>query len=277
MKVQGKPLSEVILLSLADQIKQEKLYPHLAIILAGGAASSLMYIKFKQIAAERIGIKTTLLQFSESTLNECKKTIDSLNNDPDTHGVIVQLPVYPSWPTEELVNSVSLEKDVDGFLEKSPFDPATAEAVWEMLKEFARLEEFEDVNQFLKNKKIVVLGKGKTAGKPVRDLLQKNGFTSELIDSKTENPDLIISNADVIISATGKKHIINADNIKIGAYVIGVGVGKENIDGQDVSFGDIDEDQIKDIAKLYCPTIGGIGPLTVACLLRNVVKSAAAN
>ena len=77
MKVQGKPLSEVILLSLADQIKQEKLNPHLAIILAGGAASSLMYIKFKQIAAERIGIKTTLLQFSESTLNECKKTIDS--------------------------------------------------------------------------------------------------------------------------------------------------------------------------------------------------------
>jgi methylenetetrahydrofolate dehydrogenase (NADP+)/methenyltetrahydrofolate cyclohydrolase len=133
------------------------------------------------------------------------------------------------------------------------------------------LEGYDSTDQFLTGKKITVLGRGKTAGKPTRELLEKKGFEVEVIHSQTASPDTIIKNSDVCISATGKKHIINASNIKNGAYVIGVGVGK---DEDQKTIGDLDEKGIENIAKLYCPTIGGIGPLTIACLLRNVVESA---
>ncbi len=271
MIVLGKPLAETILLDLKERIESHNLKPHLVIILAGENLASRTYIKYKKIAAERIGLTVTVKEFAENQSTQCINTIAQLNQDPTVHGIIVQLPVFASWPTEEVVNAVALHKDVDGFLPHSPFTPATADGVWEMLGEFARLEKFSSTEGFLKNKNIVVLGKGRTAGKPTRDLLRTKGFESQLIDSKTENPDHIISQSDVVITATGKKHIIHADNIKEGSYVIGVGVGKEIVEGQEKLFGDIDEHQIREKAALYCPTIGGIGPLTIACLLRNVV------
>ena len=104
--------------------------------------------------------------------------------------------------------------------------------------------------------------------------MQDEKVIFSLIDSKTENPDQIIKQADVVISATGKKNIISGDKIKNDCYVIGVGVGKETIDQEEKIYGDINEEEISQKAKLYCPTIGGIGPLTIACLLRNVVEAA---
>jgi methylenetetrahydrofolate dehydrogenase (NADP+)/methenyltetrahydrofolate cyclohydrolase len=274
MIVLGKPLAETILLDLKEQIASHGLMPHLVIILAGDNSASRTYIKYKKIAAERIGVTVTIKEFESDQANHCLDTIKQLNTDSSVHGIIVQLPVFSGWPTEEIVNTVVLHKDVDGFLPNSPYTPATADGVWEMLGEFARLEKYPDTQAFLKDKNIVVLGKGRTAGKPTRNLLLSKGFESHLIDSKTENPDKIISNADVIITATGKKHIIHGDNIKDGAYVIAVGVGKEVIDGEEKLFGDINEHQIREKAALYCPTVGGIGPLTIACLLRNVVIAA---
>lgn len=274
MIVYGKPIAESILLNLKETIEVEKLTPHLVVILAGTDQTSRVYIKYKAIAAEKAGIQLTLLEFSEKDNTKTIKKIHELNNDPNVHGIIVQLPLFSSWNGDAMVNLVAPQKDVDGFIADSLYQPATALGVWEMLKEFARIEGFGTAEKFLKDKKIVVLGKGRTAGKPTRELLTQKGFSSALIDSKTENPNDIIRDADIVITATGKKHIINADNLKDGSYVIGVGVGKETIDGKQKTFGDINEDEIKDIAKLYCPTIGGIGPLTIACLLRNVVESA---
>jgi 5,10-methylene-tetrahydrofolate dehydrogenase/methenyl tetrahydrofolate cyclohydrolase len=142
-----------------------------------------------------------------------------------------------------------------------------------MLSEFARLDGEQSAKDFLNGKIITVLGRGKTAGKPTRELLMKKGYEVNLIHSQTPDPDGIIKSSDIIISATGKKHIINGSNIKSGSYVIGVGVGKED----EKTIGDLAEGEIAEIAKLYCPTIGGIGPLTIACLLRNVVASAKRN
>jgi 5,10-methylene-tetrahydrofolate dehydrogenase/methenyl tetrahydrofolate cyclohydrolase len=134
----------------------------------------------------------------------------------------------------------------------------------------ARIEGFDSIEKFLEGKTITVLGRGKTAGKPIRELLMKKGYEANLIHSQTPNPDDIIKNSDIIISATGKKNIINSSNIRPGCFVIGVGVNKEG----EKTVGDLDEAAIAETAKLYCPTIGGIGPLTIACLLRNVVQSA---
>jgi methylenetetrahydrofolate dehydrogenase (NADP+) / methenyltetrahydrofolate cyclohydrolase len=273
MIVYGKPLADQILTYLKQTIEENKLHPQLAIILAGPEPASRVYIKYKTKAADSIGLKLTVYEFAESVQDEALQAIQTLNQDPATHGVIVQLPIYKSWPTEELINTVAPEKDVDGFAPCSHFIPATAEGTWEILKEFAKIEKME-ISEFLQNKNIVVLGKGKTAGKPIRDLLTKNGFLSILIDSKTPNPNDILKQADLIISATGKKHIIHANNVKDGVYLIGIGVSKDE-DGKMV--GDIDEEGIASKAKLICPTIGGVGPLTIACLLRNTVKAAQNN
>lgn len=274
MIVSGKPIAQRILDEIQKEIAHTKTNPHLAIVLAGDNPSSRMYIKHKTIIGDQIGIKVSTFEFDQAGKDQCKKTIDSLNNDILTHGIIIQLPLYPEWNADDFIKQVYPQKDVDGFLSESPFTPATAEGIWEMLKEFSAIEKCLSVEDFLNNKKIVILGKGKTAGKPIRDLLTAKDIPSELIDSQTTNPNQIISSGDIIISATGNKNIINASNIKDGAYIIGVGVNKEKVNGATKTYGDIDENSIINKAKLICPTLGGIGPLTIACLFRNVLKAA---
>ncbi len=123
-------------------------------------------------------------------------------------------------------------------------------------------------------KKIVIIGKGKAAGGPITKLLEGKGFDVTSVVRETENPTEIIKNGDVVISATGVKNIVNKSNLKKGAYVVGVGVGKEMVEGKEKIYGDINEEDVSELAKLYCPTIGGIGPLTIVSLLKNVVESA---
>ncbi len=273
MKVSGKPLADSILNALKLEIQEDQLKPGLAIILANNTGASRLYVQNKLNRAAEFGIAAHLYTFNESEETAAKHKIAELNQDSAVSGMIIQFPVYENWDFDELFQSVDSQKDVDGFKEDSPFIPATAAGVWEMLLEFSRLEGFNTEKDFFKNKVITVLGRGKTAGKPIRDLLMKKGYEVNLIHSQTPDPDVIIKSSDIIISATGKKDIINSSNIKAGCYIIGVGVGKED----EKTIGDLAEGEISQIAKLYCPTIGGIGPLTIACLLRNVVQSAKRN
>lgn len=273
MKISGNEVAEGILKKLKQEIQKDNLKPGLAIILAGEDPSSRIYVRSKIKTAGSIGIDAKLFEFSKNEKEKVLETLKKLNRDDSIHGIIIQYPVYEGWNFDELAQNINLEKDVDGFLENSPFKGATALGVWEMLSAFAFHEGFKNPEEFLVRKKVVLLGKGRTAGGPTRDLLTEKGIAFILIDSKTENPDQIIKDADVIISATGKKHIITGEKIKQGSYIIGVGVGKEKMDNQEKIYGDIEEGSVSQKAKLYCPTIGGIGPLTVACLLRNVVES----
>lgn len=273
MKVSGRVVAEAILKKLEARIKKENLHPGLAIILANKTEASKLYVSNKIKAAKRIGIKAKVYEFEDSQKDEALKKIARLNKDSSVHGIIIQYPVYQSWNFEEFEQTIIPKKDVDGFLENSPFSGATAKAVWEMLTAFSLLEGFKKTVDFLQDKKIVVLGKGKTAGGPTIKLLQKKGFNVEVVVRDTKNPDQVIKSADVVISATGVKNIINKSNLKKGAYVVGVGVGKEMVEGKEKIYGDIDEQEVTKIAKLYCPTIGGIGPLTIVSLLKNVMKS----
>lgn len=274
MKVSGKEVADAISKKLQEEIKSLTVKPSLAIILAGDNPASRIYVNNKIKRAAEIGVDAQLYEFSKDQFDNCLKTIQKLNEDEKIHGIIIQFPVYEGWNFDELITKISPQKDVDGFLPDSPFSGATALGVWEMLTAFARLSGFTKTEDFLKGRSVALLGKGKTAGGPVRDLLTEKKVQFSLIDSKTENPDEIIKNADVVISATGRKHIITGDKIKKGSYVIGVGVGKELIDEEEKIFGDIEEGSVSKKAKFYCPTIGGIGPLTIVCLLRNVIKSA---
>lgn len=273
MKVSGRAIADRILTSLKQEITEGELQPNLAIILAGEDPASEIYVRYKLKAAKEIGIEANLFRFSSDQHQECIQKISELNSDNAISGVIIQYPVFTNWNFEELLRQVSANKDVDGFLPNSPFFGATALGIWEMLERFANLEGFSNTKDFLSTKKVVLIGKGRAAGKPTMRLFESKGIEYVLIDSKTKNPDEIIKSADVIISASGKKHIVSGSNIKIGSYVIGVGVGREEIASEQKTFGDINEEEISQKAKLYCPTIGGIGPLTIACLLMNVVKA----
>ncbi len=274
MKVSGKAVADAIARKLHEQVKTIKVKPTFAIILAGEDPASRIYVENKIKRADEIGVKVIYFEFSENQFDERVKTIERLNADKNVHGMIVQYPIYDSWDFDELIRKMDPKKDVDGFSEESPYEKATALAVWEMLTAFAYLEGFSKTEDFLKDKKIVVLGRGKTAGGPTIELLKRHGFEVTVIVRDTEDPDTKIKSGDVVISATGVKNIVNSSNIKEGAYVIGVGVGRETVDGKPKIYGDINEEEISKIAKLYCPTIGGIGPLTIISLLRNVIESA---
>ncbi len=271
MKISGKEIAQRLLEDLKRDIQQNNLHPSLAIILAGSDPSSEIYVANKIKAASDIGIDANLYRFSQDQNQACLERIKQLNSDPKVNGIIVQYPIFEGWNFDEISSKVDPQKDVDGFVPGSPFFGATALGVWEMLKEFANIEGFLSAEEFLKGKKIVILGKGRAAGGPTIKLLRSKGFKPTIVDTKTENPQEEIKSGDVVISATGRKHIINGSNIKDETYVIGVGVGKGD-DGK--TFGDINQKEVGEKAKLYCPTIGGIGPLTVACLLKNVVESA---
>lgn len=273
-KVSGKNVAEAILKMLQTGIEEKKLQPKLAIILAGNDPSSRIYVNNKLKVAQRIGIQADLFEFSKNEREKCLKTIKELDADVKTDGIIVQHPVFENWNYDDFISLISPQKDVDGFREDSKFWGATALAVWEMLTAFALKMNFKSTENFLKNKKIVLLGKGKAAGGPILKLLKEKGFEVGVIDKETENPNLIIKKGDVVISATGVKNIINKSNLKKGSFVVAVGVGKENVDGKMKIYGDINESDVSKIAKLYCPTIGGIGPLTIVSLLKNVVESA---
>lgn len=270
MKVSGREVAQKILDDLKRDISQNNLKPGLAIILAGSDPSSEIYVNRKMEEAGKIGINATVYKFSENEKEKCLEKIGQLNNEQSVSGIIVQYPVYPSWNFDEISPKVDPQKDVDGFVLGSPFFGATALGVWEMLQEFAKIEG-QSVENFLEDKKIIMVGKGKAAGGPIIKLLQSKGFKPLIVDSKTENRDQVIRSGDVVISATGRKHIVNGANVKNGSFIIGVGVGKEEMSGK--TFGDINQKEIEEKVKLYCPTIGGIGPLTVACLLKNVVES----
>lgn len=274
MKVSGKKVADIIATKLQQQVTDLKIKPALAIILAGDNPASRIYVNNKIKRAQEVGIEARLFEFSKDQFQKCLETIDKLNKDKNIHGIIIQYPVFDDWDFDSMINKIDPKKDVDGFLKGSPFFGATAVGVWEMLTAFALQEGFKTTEDFLKNKKIVVLGRGKTAGKPTRELLESKGFEVEVVSRDTQNPERLIKKGDVVISATGVKNIINKSNLKKGAYVIGVGVGKEIIDGQSKIYGDINEEEVSQIAKLYCPTIGGIGPLTIVSLLKNVIKSA---
>lgn len=274
MKVSGKEVADEIAKKLQKEVSKLKEKPTLAIVLAGDNPASRIYVKNKIKRATEIGIQTKFFEFSNDQFADTLETIQILNKDKSVHGILVQFPPFSGWNFDEIIATIDPKKDVDGFGKESPYSGATALGAWEMLAAFARLEGFSSAEEFLKGKNIVLLGKGRAAGGPTRDLLQERGIRFTLIDSKTQHPDQLIKEADVIISATGRKNIITGDKIKEGSYVIGVGVGKELVDQEEKVFGDIEESTVSQKAKLYCPTIGGIGPLTIVSLLRNVVESA---
>ena len=260
MKIDGREIAQKILEELRIKVSHLEKAPHLAIILIGDDPASKSYVNQKELKAKIIGAKTTVYKIPISTsANRILRLLNDLNHLTFIHGIIVQQPLPPHINIKRITEAINPNKDVDGFHSESKFQPPIAQAVLEILKPYS-----------FKTKKIVVIGKGETGGKPVIEALKKMNINPDIIDSKTMDHEPLTKKADIIISAVGKSNVIKPNMIKKGVILISIGLHKD-LDGK--LQGDYEEEQIKNIAAFYTPSPGGVGPINVAMLLKNLVAA----
>lgn len=281
MIINGREIAQKIFSDLKKRVgklKKKNITPHLHIITLTTDSASRAYVSQKKKNGEEIGIKITVENLNPDTkTKELLAKIEKLNNDPSVHGIIIQRPFSPQIDEKKVAEAINPKKDVDGFHPQSKFSPPIAQAVLKILKEVYASTPGVDVQKpqgfsnWLKSKKIAVIGRGVTAGKPIIKTFEKMRITPEVITSRTENRKKILSNSDIVICAVGKSNILRADELKNGVILIGVGMFK----GEDGRFrSDYDEEEIQNVASFYTPTPGGVGPINVAMLLSNLIKSA---
>ncbi|MFC1644877.1 bifunctional 5,10-methylenetetrahydrofolate dehydrogenase/5,10-methenyltetrahydrofolate cyclohydrolase [Patescibacteria group bacterium] len=274
--ISGKEISENILDEIRKDITAQELNPGLAVILVGNDEASHIYVNLKEKAAKEVGINFFKFLFNEDTDEELiLKKIEELNGDDEVHGIIVQLPLPGNLDTQKIINSIDPEKDVDGFHpenikaffeDKNEIVPVFPSAIMKMVN-FA----FGDAGG--NSKEAIVVVNSDRFGDAMTCALSRSGFNSKYIfcdDVLSEKPDGELINflrrADVVVTACGSLDLIDRNMIKDGAVVIDGGVIKENKQ----VFGDVDYDSFLDSDCQVSPVPGGVGPVTVACLLENV-------
>lgn len=267
MLIDGKELADQILENIATDVarlKSQSITPTLAVILIGDDPASLAYIKQKQNAAAKIDATVLFDHLPVTTTREqLKEKILSYNTNPSIHGLIIQRPIAKELgDVTDILTLVDITKDVDGFLPNSPFAVPVALAVEKILKSIS--------NTQIPISNMVIIGRGETAGKPIAEHFMKLGFTPTVIHSHTPNPKELMQSADIIVSCVGKEHVVTSDDIKDGVVLISVGIWR---DKEGKLHGDYDEIDIQDKASWYTPTPKGVGPVNVACLMQNLVKS----
>jgi len=272
MILNGKELSEKIQDSVKTEIKESGLKPCLATVIVGEDPASQMYVRMKHKACENVGIRSTGVELpAESTTEEILKAVSELNKDPSVHGILVQLPLPPHADTEKVIESVSPEKDVDGFHPynlgrlfsgRPDFVPCTPGGIMTILSEYGINPE---------GKRAVVIGRSVDVGRPMAALLINANATVTVCHSRTRNLEDEIRNADIVVSAIGRAKFIREDMIRDGAVVIDVGI---NQDDEGKLCGDVDFENVEGKASAITPVPGGVGPMTIATLMQNTLKSA---
>jgi len=256
MILNGKKIAEQIKKRLKDNIEKYKLIPGLAIILIGKNPSSTIYVKLKQKVSKNIEINCqTFLFTSKCNQRDILSLIKKLNNNLKIHGIIIQMPISKRLNPSLLVNSILPSKDVDGFQKESKFKSPTHQAIIKLIK---------TSKQNLKNKKAIILSKNPIFSDPLKNLLEKE----LMLNCWGSYPFKNIFKADVIISALGEPNIIKPRMVKKNAIVIDVGYSRI----KNKVWGDVDH-KVKEKDIFLSPVPGGVGPLTVAYLLKNVYLS----
>lgn len=267
--IDGKNYSIEIQDEIKQMIKYEMIKPSVAVIQIGDNSASNTYIKNKQKACDNVGIFFRHFKFEDGTpeltiINKIKE----LNNDEYVNGIIIQLPLPERYNEKRLVNQILNSKDIDGLTDinvgrllngKKTLVPCTPLGVMELLKKY-------EVK--LEGKHVVIVGKGKLTGKPLAHLMLDAGATVTICHSRTLNLDSYTKQADILISATGLNKLITGDMVKKGVIVIDIGINYE--DGHIA--GDVDFNSVSKKASLITPVPGGVGPMTIAMLLKNIIS-----
>lgn len=256
-----------------DALKeQHKRLPKLVVVFVGDNPASIAYVTGKEKACHAIGMDNELLRLPEQTTQEeLMKVVHDLNKDASVDGILVQLPLPKHLIEKEVLLAIDPQKDVDGFhpynigrmmMQDPLYLPCTPKGIMYMLKEIG----YED----LSGKEAVVIGRSNIVGKPIAQLLLSKNATVTICHSKSPNIKEIAKHADVLVVAIGKSRYVNHEWVKPGAVVIDVGM---NRDEQNKLSGDVDFNDVKDLASYITPVPKGVGPMTIAMLLENTMES----
>ena len=273
MIIDGKKEAEL----LRDGIKKEVLkikesknkVPGLTVILIGNYTPSQIYVKNKEKNSKEVGMNSDVIKYSDDvTEKEILEKIKELNNDQNVSGILVQLPLPKQINKEKIINAIHPSKDVDGF---NPVNVGNLSSGYKGLvpcTPMGCLMLIKKVEKNLSGKHAVIIGRSNLNGKPMAQLLLKENCTVTIVHSKTKNLQQECLKADIIVAAVGVPNLVKKDWVKKDAIVIDVGINKLN----DKIVGDVEFDQVKDIAKAITPVPGGVGPMTIACLLKNTLE-----
>lgn len=272
--IDGKELAKNIRESLKEEVKELKnadINPKLAVIMVGDDKASKVYVKNKSKACEDVGIEyEEYLLPAKTKMEELLKLIEELNNNETIHGILVQSPLPDGLDANEAFKAISPKKDVDGFnpinvgklsLNQDCFVSCTPYGIVKML---------ENYNIPIEGAHAVIIGRSNIVGKPLAKCLLNKNATVTVCHSKTKNLKELTKQADILIAALGKAKFVTADMVKDGAAVIDVGINRT----ENGLVGDTDFEAISKKASFITPVPGGVGPMTIAMLMNNVIKAA---
>mmetsp|Transcript_14706 Transcript_14706/g.59792 ORF Transcript_14706/g.59792 Transcript_14706/m.59792 type:complete len:339 (-) Transcript_14706:243-1259(-) len=272
---------EEVSAEVAEYTQQTGKAPGLAVVIVGTRKDSQTYVRNKRRACDKVGIASFLFELPENvSQSELVKVVDDLNNRNDVHGILVQLPLPEHIQSEEVLDTIKLEKDVDGFhplnigrlcmngREKPLFIPCTPKGCIELL---------DRSNVPIEGKNAVVLGRSNIVGMPVSMLLMQRNATVTVCHRFTDDLENKVRNADIVVSAVGRAGLVKGDWIKPGAALIDVGINAVDDPSDKRGYrlvGDIEYEAAKERSGWITPVPGGVGPMTIAMLLRNTLEAA---
>lgn len=268
----GKQIAKDYRQGLQDQVealKKQGYTPKLSVILVGNNGASMSYVKSKKKAAEKIGMISEIVHLEETaTEEEVLAELERLNQDDSVSGILVQVPLPKQVSEQKVLEAINPAKDVDGFhpenigklyIDEQTFVPCTPLGIMELLKH-------ADID--LEGKEAVVIGRSHIVGQPVSKLLIQQNATVTILHSRSKNMRKHLKDADVIVSAVGRPGLVTKDDVKEGAVVIDVG---NTPDENGKLKGDVEYDEVKEIAGAITPVPGGVGPMTITMVLNNTL------
>lgn len=268
----GKQIAKDYRQGLQDQVealKKEGYTPKLSVILVGNDGASMSYVRSKKKAAEKIGMISEIVHLEETASEEeVLNELERLNNDDSVSGILVQVPLPKQVSEQKVLETINPAKDVDGFnpanigklyIDEQTFVPCTPLGIMELLKN-------ADID--LEGKEAVVIGRSHIVGQPVSKLLLQQNATLTILHSRSKDMSKHLKNADVIVSAVGRPGLVTKDDVKEGAVVIDVG---NTPDENGKLKGDVEYDEVKEIAGAITPVPGGVGPMTITMVLNNTL------
>ena len=273
--IDGKKVSanvkESVRLECERLVKEHGVTPGLAVVIVGDDPASRVYVNNKKKACELVGFKSEEYALpAETTQDELLSLVDTLNNKDDINGILVQLPLPKHLDDKSVIERISPKKDVDAFhavnvgkimLGEYDFLPCTPAGVMEMLHQYEIAVE---------GRECVVIGRSNIVGKPMGMLLLHENGTVTICHSRTKNLKEVCQRADILVAAVGRAKFVTADMVKDGAVVIDVGM---NRDENGKLCGDVDFENVKDKCSYITPVPGGVGPMTIATLMKNTIKA----
>ena len=256
----------------AAALRARGITPGLAVVLVGDSPASQVYVRNKIKACEDNGLYSVLEKY-DATLSEADllARVDALNNDPAIHGILVQLPLPAHIDAHKVIEAISPAKDVDGFHIASAGALMVGQPGFWPCTPYGCMKMLESIAYDLRGKHAVVIGRSNIVGKPKALMLLQKSATVTVCHSATADLKAMTLQADVIVAAVGKRHVLTADMVKPGAVVIDVGMNR-NDEGK--LCGDVDFDGVSEVAGYITPVPGGVGPMTITMLLVNTLEAA---